>query len=446
MASSGTQDKHKRPLISLSSSTMKKPQEPQQRRQRVHVRGIVSLLVLTVTSYIGIMTLGLPVIACLLWNTPRSRRVWRIVTGASKQVWFTLVVWWLEAWCGIRFVLTSGTQDGSVPLIKIAASLRSHILLWSNHRSRLDWMYLWASLEEIGLLQEHKIVLKSPLKRIPIFGWGMQALEFLFLSRSAGTGSGGTPAFGDDRAQDSLADLCKTLKRSVQTFDEFNAILVFPEGTDLSDSNREKSQAYARKNKLSEYVDVMHPRTTGTQSIAKLLMTPRVPREVSADAQKNGDDRPLLILDATIAMTAGTKTAGDRDDAPCRPSEMSLLYHDHPRLVHINMDMLTSTGTPEDIASVMCNAFARKETVRFQQEFNVNGSFKGSRVGLDTRARLFKWLRRIVCLLVMSVVVWLFVWLQLKFGTAYVVYQCVVFCVLWLNTEWFGGLQTWLSL
>lgn len=40
-------------------------------------------------------------------------------------------------------------------------------------------------------------------------------------------------------------------------------LVMFPEGTDLSQSNRKKDAEYALKNNLSPYQYVLHPRTTG---------------------------------------------------------------------------------------------------------------------------------------------------------------------------------------
>jgi lysocardiolipin and lysophospholipid acyltransferase len=41
------------------------------------------------------------------------------------------------------------------------------------------------------------------------------------------------------------------------------ALLLFPEGTDLSATNIAKSNAYAAKNNLPEYKYVLHPKSTG---------------------------------------------------------------------------------------------------------------------------------------------------------------------------------------
>lgn len=80
-----------------------------------------------------------------------------------------------------------------------------------------------------------------------ILGWGTQLCSFIFLRRN----------WEEDKEYlaDSLA-LFREAKYPVH-------LLVFPEGTDLSEQNREKSKAYAEKKNLPIYDYTMHPRTTG---------------------------------------------------------------------------------------------------------------------------------------------------------------------------------------
>ena len=39
-----------------------------------------------------------------------------------------------------------------------------------NHRTRFDWLYLYAFLARLGSLENHRIILKSSLKRVPVCG------------------------------------------------------------------------------------------------------------------------------------------------------------------------------------------------------------------------------------------------------------------------------------
>lgn len=43
-----------------------------------------------------------------------------------------------------------------------------------NHRTRVDWMFLWCLCLQQGQLSGLKIVLKESLKSVPGFGWASQ--------------------------------------------------------------------------------------------------------------------------------------------------------------------------------------------------------------------------------------------------------------------------------
>lgn len=47
-------------------------------------------------------------------------------------------------------------------------------LIICNHRTRVDWMFLWVLCLRQGQLSGLKIVLKESLKGVPGFGWATQ--------------------------------------------------------------------------------------------------------------------------------------------------------------------------------------------------------------------------------------------------------------------------------
>lgn len=65
----------------------------------------------------------------------------------------------LELVFGVKVIITG---DGFVP------SERSLIIM--NHRTRLDWMFLWCCLLRHSYLRLEKICLKAALKAVPGFG------------------------------------------------------------------------------------------------------------------------------------------------------------------------------------------------------------------------------------------------------------------------------------
>lgn len=68
-------------------------------------------------------------------------------------------------------------------------------------------------------------------------------------------------------------------------------ILLFPEGTDLSDQNLERSHAHSEKEGLPKYMQVLHPRTAGFDTTWKAM------KEVAKKAAKN----PPWLVDITVA-------------------------------------------------------------------------------------------------------------------------------------------------
>ena len=78
-------------------------------------------------------------------------------------------------------------------------------------------------------------------------GWGTQIAGFIFLSRHWSTDE-------------------QLLTNSLQYFNKSRyplQLLLFPEGTDLSESNKAKSQQFAEDNDLQVYHHVLYPRTKG---------------------------------------------------------------------------------------------------------------------------------------------------------------------------------------
>jgi lysocardiolipin and lysophospholipid acyltransferase len=127
---------------------------------------------------------------------------------------FSVLLTFKEHVCGIRFVFWG---DGVFP-----ANDRSLIIM--NHRTRLDWMFLWAWMLRFGRLKHMKIILKDSLKYVPGAGWAMQQFGFLFLRRN----------WAEDRVQfDRMLKYFAGRSYPIQ-------MLLFPEGTDLSVSNKLK--------------------------------------------------------------------------------------------------------------------------------------------------------------------------------------------------------------
>lgn len=123
------------------------------------------------------------------------------------------------------------------------------MVLMANHQLYTDWLYLWWIAYTNKMHGRIYIILKESLKNIPIFGWGAQFYNFIFLSRKWETDR---PRFKRHLAH--LMDPKDPMW-----------LLIFPEGTNLSKVTREKSKKWADKTGVPDMKHQLLPRSTGLQ-------------------------------------------------------------------------------------------------------------------------------------------------------------------------------------
>ncbi|CAK1555149.1 unnamed protein product [Leptosia nina] len=147
-----------------------------------------------------------------------------------------------------------------------------------NHRTRVDWNYVWIALyhatqnnypecicKEPEVVEDSnlfdmiaggksriKIVLKDEIKSVPGMGWIMQLNFFLYVKRNW---------------QEDQVNLAQYIDYYKKMNDYKQRIVLFPEGTDLSEENKRRSEKYAITKQLPMYDYVLHPRTTGWSSL-----------------------------------------------------------------------------------------------------------------------------------------------------------------------------------
>lgn len=126
--------------------------------------------------------------------------------------WFVLATLLLEKWAGVRIIVS-----GDVP-----SQRGEPAMIICNHRTRIDWMFLWSLCFRLGILKSMKITLKDSLKSLPGFGWAMQCFLFVFLAR----------------------DKCKDLQHMQEIIDYHTqnkhpvSLILFPEGTGEKEVDR----------------------------------------------------------------------------------------------------------------------------------------------------------------------------------------------------------------
>ncbi|XP_063160486.1 lysocardiolipin acyltransferase 1 isoform X3 [Candoia aspera] len=203
-------------------------------------KGIYFVLALFLGSFFGSIFMLGPLLP-LMYVSPAW---YRWITDRVVATWLTLPVALLEMVFGAKVVITG---DGFIP------GERSVIIM--NHRTRMDWMFLWSCLLRCSYLRLEKICLKSSLKGIPGFGWAMQVAAFIFIQRK----------WEEDKHHfENMLDYFCDIHEPLQ-------LLIFPEGTDLTDETKARSDTFAEKNGLQKYEYVLHPRTTGFTFIVDRL-------------------------------------------------------------------------------------------------------------------------------------------------------------------------------
>lgn len=151
-------------------------------------------------------------------------------------------------------VIVSGDESVRGQLLKsvdgnLILDFPERIVLMANHQIYTDWLYLWWIAYCNGMHGRLYIILKESLRKIPVLGWGMQLSQFIFLKRN----------WEEDRPN--MASALQKLNKPTDPM----WLLLFPEGTNLAPTTRQKSAAWAKKNNIPDTRHVLLPRSTGLQ-------------------------------------------------------------------------------------------------------------------------------------------------------------------------------------
>ena len=219
------------------------------------------------------------------------------------------------------------------------------LIVLSNHRTRVDWMYVgWSYAYFLSNTSHMKIVLKHAIKNVPFFGWGCQLISFIFLTR--------------ERHKD-IPHIQKSLRCTLE-YEKSPSLLIFPEGTDLSETNVIKSnkfihdlnqkraelkaangnEACGAAREVWDMVDilprkyVLYPKTSGTICAINEFKRfyQKKGRKNVVEPKYNGDSGNsggVIIHDVTVAY---------RDHTPGkRTSDTGLLLGEFPTEIHLHI-------------------------------------------------------------------------------------------------------------
>lgn len=165
---------------------------------------------------------------------------------------FAILITCLTQWWAPTVVRVSGDSSMVGQLIKrkdgsLQCNFADRMVLMANHQLYTDWLYLWWIAYTNNMHGFVYIILKESLRNIPIIGWSAQFYNFIFLARN----------WEEDQRRFKKA--LSRLNNATQPM----WLIIFPEGTNLSSTTREKSKAWAAKNNLKDMKHQLLPRSTG---------------------------------------------------------------------------------------------------------------------------------------------------------------------------------------
>ncbi|KIR59988.1 acyltransferase [Cryptococcus bacillisporus CA1873] len=215
-----------------------------------------------------------------------GKRLFSRAIGWTKDGYGRLLIAITVLFGQTQFAITTDTppphgqslveRDVNGQVVKI--NLPDRLVIMANHQAYLDWIYIWILACYAGHSPGLIILLKASLKNIPVVGWGMRFFNFIFLRRS----------WAADRNNLTLA--LRQLGKEAQSGQENSEtsrvlplrkrsplwLLIFPEGTIVSDEERVKSIKYAKREGIDDFATLLHPRSTGLLFCLRTLL-PQIP-------------------------------------------------------------------------------------------------------------------------------------------------------------------------
>ncbi|GMH16231.1 hypothetical protein Nepgr_018072 [Nepenthes gracilis] len=121
------------------------------------------------------------------------------------------------------------------------------VLVIANHRTEVDWMYLWdlaLRKERLGYI---KYILKGSLMKLPIFGWAFHIFEFIPVERKWEI---------DERIMHQMLSTFTNPEDPLW-------LALFPEGTDFTEQKCKLSQKFATENGFPVLRHLLLPKAKG---------------------------------------------------------------------------------------------------------------------------------------------------------------------------------------
>ncbi|KAG9295389.1 hypothetical protein G9A89_013418 [Geosiphon pyriformis] len=296
----------------------------------------------------------------LLW--PFSKAYYQYYILQTQKSFGVLLMAINQFFAPSNFVIT--TDDSAKDVIKqtwngakVELNIPERIVLIANHQIYADWLYIWCFAYLANAHGAIKIILKDSLKWMPLFGWvskdlmlrafvaryfrlGMQFFQFIFLKRN----------WASDQE-----NMDRTLGNLANSKDPL-WLLIFPEGTLVSECTRKISKIYADKNNLVDQKHLLLPRSTGLHFCTEKL-------------QKSVE----WMYDLTIGLE-GVKPGEYPEDI----YTLRRIYFEgrYPPNIHVHIRRFRTSDLPSDENKFTEWLRARwNEKDMLMTEFYVNGRF-----------------------------------------------------------------------
>lgn len=285
------------------------------------LRGLICLMVLLSTAFIFLVFFAPPVAVLLrACSIHYSRKAASLLFGL-----------WLALWPFLFEKINKTKLFFSGEHVPAG----ERVLVIANHRTEVDWMYLWdlaLRKERLGYI---KYILKNSLMKLPIFGWGFHIFEFIPLERKWETDE----------------PIMHQMLLTFTSREDPLWLALFPEGTDFTEQKCKSSQNFAAENGLPVLNNVLLPKTKGFCACLDTLRS---------------------SLDAVYDLTIAYKNS-------C-PDLLDNVFGVGPLEVHINIQRipLKEIPVPEEEASAwLIDAFQRKD--QLLTHFITEGHFPNQR-------------------------------------------------------------------
>jgi len=191
-----------------------------------------------------------------------DRNAYYAYMSLTKQS-FGLLITTMTQWWSPTLIRISGDESVSGQMRKTAdgrleCDFPSRLIMMANHQLYSDWLYLWWIAYTNKMHGAVYIILKQSLRYLPVIGPGMMFFGFVFMSRKMETDK--------PRLAHRLAQLKERHEGPMSEGAGLDPmwLMVFPEGTNLSDNGRVKSAKWAEKQGIPDMRHLLLPRSTGS--------------------------------------------------------------------------------------------------------------------------------------------------------------------------------------